>query len=248
MGALKGAFGLLSRIPVGCCDGEDVSHGVLWYPLVGAVIGGVSAGLCALFSGQWVLAGLFALLAELLLTGALHADGLADVCDALLCHADAARRHQALKDSRLGTGGVLGLLFDCALQVTLVALLVQERPHAAWRYVLAAGIAHRSAMALALGLGRPAKKEGLGSGVMQHLRAWRVLGALSMGVLAMAALLYVDGFALAAAAPALALGMGALCTLLLSRAFGGMSGDLVGAAGELTRLCVLGLFALAVLP
>lgn len=97
-----------------------------FHPLVGAVIGGVLAGVAALL--QWVgLAERAPILPAALilaiwvgLTGALHLDGWADCCDALFVPADRGRRLEIMKDSRLGGFGAAGLVL--LLLVKLAAL------------------------------------------------------------------------------------------------------------------------------
>ena len=92
---------------------EAFEHVVDWWPLVGWLTGGVMA---AVFCGaSWLgfppaVAALLSIAARLLLTGALHEDGLADFCDGMGGGTSRARTLSIMKDSHIGTYGVLGLL------------------------------------------------------------------------------------------------------------------------------------------
>lgn len=93
---------------------------------IGAVAAGVAAGLVtALGSGPvvpWVAA-VFATIATVLLTGALHEDGLADVADGLGGTQDRTRALAIMKDSRTGAFGALALVLAIAAKVSLLAHL-----------------------------------------------------------------------------------------------------------------------------
>ena len=94
----------------------------LW-PVVGWLTGGVMAGvllLCSLVMPLqlvWILA----ILARLLLTGALHEDGLADFIDGFGGGTSRERTLAIMKDSHIGTYGVIGLIFYFALLILLPA-------------------------------------------------------------------------------------------------------------------------------
>lgn len=85
---------------------------VVFWPLVGWLTGGVAAlamlGLS--FVMPWPVAVVLAIVLRLLLTGALHEDGLADFCDAFGCGGDRFRMLAIMKDSHIGTYGVIGLI------------------------------------------------------------------------------------------------------------------------------------------
>lgn len=94
---------------------EAFEHVVDWWPLMGWLTGGVMGGVYigALFLGfPPAMAALLAIAARLLLTGALHEDGLADFCDGFGGGTSRERTLSIMKDSHIGTYGVLGL-FIC---------------------------------------------------------------------------------------------------------------------------------------
>ena len=104
---------------------EAFEHVVDWWPLIGWLTGGVMAAVfvMAVSVGMFVsVAALLAIASRLLLTGALHEDGLADFFDGFGGGTDRARTLFIMKDSHIGTYGVLGLLLVLGL---LWASLVQ---------------------------------------------------------------------------------------------------------------------------
>ncbi len=100
--------------------------GVGW--LVGAVVGAVFFGLMwclpPVAAMPWVAA-VGATVAGVLLTGAFHEDGLADLCDGLGGSADRARALEIMKDSRIGSFGAIALVLVLFAKVALLVLLAQ---------------------------------------------------------------------------------------------------------------------------
>ena len=110
---------------------------VEFWPLVGWLTGGAMAA--TLYSGSMLftypIAVLLAILLRLLLTGALHEDGLADFCDGFGGGKDRQRILDIMKDSHIGTYGVIGLIVYFAL---LFMALVSLSPKMAALTILAA--------------------------------------------------------------------------------------------------------------
>jgi adenosylcobinamide-GDP ribazoletransferase len=119
--AMRAAFVFLTRIPVGGFpyDSEEWRWAPAFFPLVGAVVGGITA---SLFEALRPLGGLgaatLALGTSLLITGAFHEDGFADTSDALGGGYDRAKVFVILKDSRIGAFGA------CAVVVSIVGRAV----------------------------------------------------------------------------------------------------------------------------
>src|SRR6195256_6426160 len=125
MGGFFSALQFLTRIPVP--RGEyRLEEGVVWLPVVGLVLGailaGVDWGLRALTFDPLVVSTLVVVLL-LVLSGALHADGLMDTCDAVFGHASPERRLEIMRDPRAGTFGVVGLVCVVALKIAAVDAL-----------------------------------------------------------------------------------------------------------------------------
>jgi len=102
----------------------SLAHDAVFLPVAGMVIGGFGA---IIFYTSYLL-GFSSLIASLLtvtslvvITGALHEDGLADVADSFFADKGADRRLEIMKDSRCGVFGVFALIFSTGLRVTLLA-------------------------------------------------------------------------------------------------------------------------------
>lgn len=122
------SLALLTTIPFRHPEDWQAGDGgrvAAWFPLVGALIGGVVwlawSGLIQFFPP--LLSGILTLAVWVALTGGLHLDGLADCCDGLLGVAGPARRLEIMKDPRLGAFGVIGLILILMLKGTALASL-----------------------------------------------------------------------------------------------------------------------------
>jgi adenosylcobinamide-GDP ribazoletransferase len=217
----------------------DWGRSALAYPLVGLLIGLLLAGLqylvghadpllqAALLTATWAL-----------VTGNLHLDGLADGADAWVGgHGDRERTLAIMKDPRSGPAAVSTLALVLLLKFVALAALVKA---GAWPVLLLAPVLGRSAL-VALLLSTPyVRPGGMGSAMSAHLpRAAAVL----------ALLLAAAGALVAGMAGALALAVAVVAWLglrwAMMRRLGGMTGDTLGAAVELTEVAVLVALALS---
>ena len=123
----RAAVAFLTRLPVGggALTAQQLSRAALWFPAVGLLVGGVMGGVRAL--AGTVLdpapATALALVAAMLVTGALHEDGLADAADAIGAHVPRERRLEILRDSRVGTYGALALVFAVVFPLVVLTPL-----------------------------------------------------------------------------------------------------------------------------
>lgn len=103
---------------------------VLW-PYIGWVTGGLTAlamwGLSYIM--PWPVAVVLSIIVRLLITGALHEDGLADFCDGFGCGGDKTRILAIMKDSHIGTYGVIGLILYFLILVSVLTTLITPSPH-----------------------------------------------------------------------------------------------------------------------
>jgi adenosylcobinamide-GDP ribazoletransferase len=221
------AFMLLSRIPMGRMEEAPPLADAAWaYPLVGMVVGGV-AGLVfwlAVRAGlPPAVAALLALGAGILLTGAMHEDGLADLADGFGGGRTKVRKLEIMRDSRIGTYGVLALVLVVGLRVALIAAL----PASGMAARLAGlGAASRALLPVLMLCLPPARADGLGQAAGAQMAPARVLAGLGLGLLL--TLLFWPRHGVLAALCAMAL-TAALVGLLARRQIGGFTGDVLGA-------------------
>jgi adenosylcobinamide-GDP ribazoletransferase len=121
------ALRFMTIIPVPSSDAaiepDWLSRCARYFPVVGIGIGLVSAVVMLLAGRIWspVVASLLAVAASIIITGAMHEDGLADTADGLGGGASVEKRLAIMKDSRIGTYGTLALVFSLSLRVTALA-------------------------------------------------------------------------------------------------------------------------------
>jgi adenosylcobinamide-GDP ribazoletransferase len=122
------ALGFLTTIPgpTRAAQGiEELGKAAVWFPLVGALIGGLTAliqiGLSRIFPYQ--ISAILSVGAWVFLTGGLHLDGLADSFDGLLNSSTSERRLEIMKDPRLGTFGAVGLILTIAIKISALSAL-----------------------------------------------------------------------------------------------------------------------------
>ncbi|HSR53957.1 MAG TPA: adenosylcobinamide-GDP ribazoletransferase [Acidobacteriota bacterium] len=221
------ALQFLTRVPVPL-RGEPSAASLRWstgfYPLVGGLVGLACAGV--LQASLWALpasaAALAAVTAGILLTGALHEDGLADYADALGARGGRQRKLEIMRDSRIGTFGTLALIIAVGGQVLLLASLP---PAWAWRGLVLAHLLSRFAALLAGRLLPSARPDGLGrcfalqSGVPQ----------IVLGLAACAAGLWWTQAWTVPVALILPWSLALLLALQARLRLGGLTGDVLGA-------------------
>ncbi len=107
---------------------QDMKSMLPWLPVTGAIVGVVIIlfGYMGALYSPW-LGALLGTFAWLMITGGLHADGLADLSDAMgASHADKERFLQVLKDSHIGSFGTLALIFIVVSKLVLLKLLIEN--------------------------------------------------------------------------------------------------------------------------
>ncbi|MEM1267172.1 MAG: adenosylcobinamide-GDP ribazoletransferase [Pseudomonadota bacterium] len=229
------AVQFLTRVPLPVAySPEALAHAPRYFPLAGGLVGAMAASVFwALSQPLGVgVAALLAIAAASVLTGGLHEDGLADLFDGLGGGRSAERALEIMRDSRIGSYGVLALLLVVALQV---ALLVQLGPMLGAAALLAGHVVSRASMALALSTGRYVRSEGAGSGMAGPQGSVGAAIMVGLGALGLCAL---PGLAVV---PALA---GVTVAHVLLRAWygarlGGVTGDCLGAQQQIGHVGLL---------
>ena len=184
------------------------------------------------------VAAVLALGGVLLAAGFHHADGVLDAGDALMVRGDASRRRAVLKDARVGIGGLGALFLIYAPTAAALAALAEVSPIRAAVFLVAGEISARSAMLLMMALGLPAETSSSSVPFVEHLAGPRRSLALALALLAPLPFLLPAGVTGVLTIPCV------LLTVFLGlhvsgRAFGGISGDSIGATGELARAVLL---------
>lgn len=222
------------------CPGRDAARfadALPWFPLVGGLLGALIAGLLAASSPLgWPLgAASLAVLANVLLTRAIHVDGLADMSDALGGGRTRERRLEIMKDSCNGAFGVTAVVLNLLLKTAALARLAEA---AAGGAVIAAFILARTAQAV-VASSLPYARAGGGTAAPFVAGATR-RHALAAVMLALALLAWLPhGGALPLAGLAVTAALVAGLAVYYRRKFGGVTGDLIGATNEIVETGLL---------
>ncbi len=236
--AFLAAAAFLTRLPLdraGRIGPADVARGVVLFPVVGAGVGSIMAAVA------WTLGHAFpagvaavgAVAAELILTGGLHIDGLADTFDGF----GGSTRERALEimgDHAIGVFGAAAISVDLIAKAVVIAALA-ERAGGLWMLIAAAATSR--AIAGVVGSVEPYARltGGTGGALGAHGRPAGTWGAALLGIAIASASGGLRGLIGCAAAAALA----GVWAWRCRRRLGGMTGDTLGAAVEMTAMVVL---------
>jgi adenosylcobinamide-GDP ribazoletransferase len=236
------AMVLLTRLPLPALPDDAFKRqaNATWaFPLVGSVValiaGGVGVGLLALGLPAAAAAGIL-LAVQIVVTGAMHEDGLADCVDGLWGGFDRERRLEIMKDSAIGTYGVLALILSVGLRWLALSTLLPLGIGG----VLTAAILSRAILPIMMTSLPNARRSGLSHSVgmpntLPSVIALATGVALAIGLLGSNVILPM----VVAYCCVFALGRIALAKI------GGQTGDILGAAQQIAEgIVLLGLAAL----
>ncbi|MCW0236493.1 MAG: adenosylcobinamide-GDP ribazoletransferase [Ferrovibrio sp.] len=257
LGDLRLALMLLTRLPMPAGDAIAVpadggmARAAWIFPMVGLLVGLAGGGVFML-AGSLGLglssAALLAMGTQILLTGALHEDGLADMADGFGGGHSRERKLDIMRDSRIGTYGVVALIIALALRFTALQDLASNllsisdeledtagQNSAIIIALVAAGALSRAAMTVVWYLLPPARTDGLaaGSGAVPF-------SAAVTAVLLAAAIAFVvlPGFAFIVACATVAV-LTMAVALLAHWQIRGHTGDVLGATQQITEIGAL---------
>ena len=244
--SLAMAFSCFSILPMPQLDWDEANMRYMMaaFPVVGVFIGvcvWLWSMLCDAMGFGMVLQAAGMTLLPVLLSGAIHLDGFADVIDAASSHADAARRRQILKDPHVGVFAVVGVCcyllayFACATEVrpahilALACIPVVSRCLSGFATVSFAGSAKDGMLA--------AERASSSAGVVRL-----VIGSMAACVAAL--LVWQDALVGVAMLGVAVLAL-ACVKWYADRAFGGMSGDMAGFFLQCAELAMLVVIVIA---
>ena len=252
MRGLVTAIRTLTIVPVPGREAGRACSALPWFPLVGALLGGLLWSLPALWAAlfrvvAWpggMAVGLLVLWT--VLTGGLHLDGLADWADGFFGSRDREKTLAIMKDSRVGAFGVIALVLVLLAKWEALGRLVSGGPESMLAQWFVAVLASSRAVQVDLAASLPyARPEGGTAGRFTE-------GAgLGHRLAAMAAALVLSVAAcgpLGAAAPVAAWVLGRAFAWYCRRRVGGITGDLLGAATEIVEVVLLVAVAAAAGP
>ncbi len=230
-------FLTIVRVPDGEAMAPDwLARAIKYFPVVGAGIGLVSAAVLMIANEFWspVISALLAVTTSIVLTSALHEDGLADTADSFGGGWSVEKRLAIMKDSRIGTFGALALGLGVALRVAAVADMPMWAGPAA---LIAAHAAARAVAAFVMNHLRyagdtAAMKVSYAEAPVRSEELWFALSVVALAALPLALI----------SLTAVAVGLlgGALLAFALARwsrrLIGGYTGDVLGAVEQMFEI------------
>ncbi len=240
------SLAFLTRLPVPLDDAADLplAQAVRGFPIAGLTVGIAGAVVFALgevFDLPSLVVALLAVAGMVLLTGGLHEDGLADTADGLGGGRDREHALTIMRDSRIGSYGVIALVLALGLRVAAISAL--GYPDAAGLAILAAACASRAVLPAVMFYLPPARPDGLA----QAAGAPSQRAVVEAGLIGFVALLLCLGFAIALLLAALLALFIVLFMRYLHLRLGGQTGDTLGAVQQGTEILVL-ILATTVFP
>lgn len=236
------AFQFLTIVPVPVVPSfreGDLGRSMAVFPLVGLLLGALLAGadyLMAPFLPRGV-ADLILIVLLTVVTGGMHLDGLADVCDGLAARGSRQRFLEVMKDPCVGAIGAVGLVLALALKYqALLYLPASLKREALFFFPFVA----RGAQVLVAVGSKRARADGLGASLVAEAGKRELIVALMFTLVAAWLLLGWVGLGCAAVLVLFTLALRGWFHLRL----GGITGDVIGCISELNEiLCLLILLA-----
>jgi adenosylcobinamide-GDP ribazoletransferase len=237
---MASVFSFLTIIPVGNSDLQTVARHMYLFPIIGVaiglVIGGAAYGLS--FFLEPLIVALLAAAALALITGIHHTDGLADFADGLMARGTRERKWQIMRDPSVGTAGIVSIVLYVA---GVVIALSSIRGFDLFVAIVASEIIAKFSMVLLASAG-PSAWEGSNTKFVDSMKDKKRLVLAAAITVILLVMVQND-------AAFVALGVAVVVALVMvgvsRRSFGGISGDIMGATNEMTRLASLLVFASA---
>ena len=230
------AGALLTRLPLPHAPKaafERQSDSVWAFPLVGILIGLLSCIIGAISFGfglsATITAGLM-LGTSMILTGGMHEDGLADCADGFWGGYEKERRLEIMKDSQIGTYGVLALIvltglrwlaLSAVISTGFMAVIAAAALSRGVMPALMSALPHARGFGLSHSVGRPTQKAAFIAAALSGLFALLLIGLSAIGTMVAVALV--------------ALGIARLAKVKI----GGQTGDVLGATQVMTETAIL---------
>jgi len=239
------AVSFLTTIPLPMVQNskeKDQAKSLIYAPVVGLAIGGLMLLVWQLVSYFPVkpIAAVFVVLAYVLLTGGLHLDGLADSCDGVFSNRPRARMLEIMRDSHIGTNGVIALVFVILTYWVAISALPSFLAQNAVIPLLLMPVAGRTGSIVAAGISKYARDtEGLGKNFVELLS---LRDAIIGGILALL-IFYLVGSWRGVIMFIITVVSTLAGALFFQRKLGGVTGDALGAICEMNQVVfILGYF------
>lgn len=239
------AVQLLTRIPIKKeieVKDKTLIDGVIFWPVIGLIIGAIQLAVYALLTliMPRPAAIVFVVLAEIFVNGGFHLDGLCDTADGIYSARTKERMLEIMKDSRIGTNGVIAALFDILLKITLISQLAHPMIP-----ILLTPVAGKFVQGILMYKAVYARKEGLGHSYIGKISLPLFIASTVAGAVIIGASLAFSGSLWLIFVPIICLLFAFGFRRYIEGKIDGMTGDTLGAGSELTEIFFLVLMNIA---
>lgn len=235
LNGFREALRILTIIPVSGTYEPNISHSLPYFPVTGALLGSVCAGVAWLVGNGigWVTAaGVLATATDAVLTGAIHLDGLADVADSL-GGSIPEERHRIMKDPHVGTYGIVTVVLVLFLRAVSFAKLAEAQK---WLWYMIPFVISRAVMALSAGRMKYARENGnLARQLVENSTYLQIIFASIISAI----LCFLIGGMYGVMLLIAGYGIAFVSWGWMNRRYGGITGDLIGMLGITTETIVL---------
>ncbi len=234
---ISSVFSFLTIFPSSIASLENIAKYMYLFPIVGITIGLLvgSFGFGLSFLLDPLLVSLLVVASIAIVTGIHHADGLADFADGLMVKGSKDRKLKAMKDLSTGSAGIVAIVLYLIGLIVTVSL---TSGFDLFRAILISEILAKFSMVLMASLGNSASL-GSNSPFVKIMKDKKKLAAAFI-------IMLIPVIAIGETTGLLMLGVTVTITIFLlaisTRSFGGITGDVLGATNELTRLASLMVF------
>ena len=273
---MKGFLLLLSfmtRIPMPKTeyDEEKLGKSMKYFPVVGIIVGFILLFFCIIFnfilknisySAVLPLMIIVVILTDLITTGALHLDGLADTFDGIFSYRSKHKMLEIMKDSRLGSNGALALILYFLLKFVLLFSLTIESREAAIYVIMTYPVVARFCSVVSCASSPYARGSGMGKTFVDNTKTCGLIVATVITLLYTVGMVFIPfifftNYSLSIQfiiqTILVILVIVALLALfayafskLIERKIGGITGDILGALLEISSLVYI--FLILVMP
>lgn len=230
-------FQFITRIPVNislACEKENFKKATLYFPVVGAILGAIEY-LIFYITSIWLplpMVAIITVIVGIFITGGLHMDGLGDTCDGFFSFRSRERIIEIMKDSRVGSFGVLAMIIDIAVKALGIYYIGTKS--IGYMIIVVPMISRLFTVFIAL-IGKSAKKEGTGNFYIGNTNGVYFTGALTLTLLIGSLFFNIKYIII--------LLLGGLIVTIIFNLFcnskiGGHSGDTLGANNEIVELAL----------
>ena len=234
----------LTRIPLKInfeINDDDFTKGIWYMPVIGLLIGIILYGLYFIASQFFspIVTSAIIIIIYIFITGGLHLDGLADTSDAVFSYRSRERMLEIMKDSHIGTFGVVAIVLYL---LGMAAILTDRVPEACLFFPLIG----RSASLLSCASNSYARTSGMGKSIIDGTKPKHVIFSIILTVISAAALYFISKNATASIIVIIAFATSMISmfaiTRSISRKLGGITGDVIGFVIETSSLIYVAIY------